>query len=241
MRRSARLFEIIQILRSANGPVTADWIAETLEVSVRTIYRDIAALQAMRTPIEGEAGIGYIMRSGYDLPPLNFGPEEIEALIVGLSLLARTGDEGLRKAARRISSKIQELQTGNEGLYVSDWGAPPPLEVDMDEMRTAIRDGCMIEIEYFDLKDQTTVRKVKPLALVYFVEATLLAAWCELRQDFRHFRIDRIQRSTLLEEYFTDDAKFLRQLWEAREMNEQIESRLTTKFRPALSTSHEQP
>jgi len=219
MRRSARLFEIIQMLRSARGPVTADWLAETLEVSPRTIYRDIAALQSMRTPIEGEAGIGYIMRSGYDLPPLNFGPDEIEALIVGLSLLARTGDEGLRKAAQRISSKIEDLQAGSEGLYVSDWGATAPkATVDMNQIRATIRDRQKIEIDYVDLKDQTSTRTVKPIAIIYFIEATLLAAWCELRQDFRHFRVDRIERVALLDVHFAEEADKLRALWETREI-----------------------
>ena len=99
MRRSTRLFEIIQILRSAAQPMTAADLAAALEVSMRTVYRDIAALQAMRTPIKGEAGIGYIMRKGYDLPPLNFDQEEAEALFVGLSMLARTGDSDLQRAA----------------------------------------------------------------------------------------------------------------------------------------------
>ena len=101
MRRSTRLFEIIQILRAAEAPVTADKLADKLEVSVRTVYRDIAALQAQRTPIEGEAGVGYLMRRGYDLPPLNFDAEEVEALWVGLSMLARTGDSTLQHAAAR--------------------------------------------------------------------------------------------------------------------------------------------
>jgi predicted DNA-binding transcriptional regulator YafY len=119
MRHPARLFEIIQILRSANAPVTAMQIAGTLEVSPRTVYRDIAALQAMRTPIEGEAGIGYVMRSGYDLPPLNFDADEIESLVVGLSLLARTGDRGLQQAAARISAKIDTLRRDPGALQSS--------------------------------------------------------------------------------------------------------------------------
>jgi predicted DNA-binding transcriptional regulator YafY len=109
MRRSDRLFEIIQILRSARQPVTAEAIARQLEVSTRTIYRDISALQVMNTPIEGESGIGYIMRRGYDLPPLNFDLEEIEALRVGLALLSRTGDSALQCAARRIHAKVDAL------------------------------------------------------------------------------------------------------------------------------------
>ena len=110
MQRIPRMFEIIQILRGATGPVLADDLADRLEVSARTIYRDISALQAMSIPIEGAAGIGYVMRRGYDLPPVNFDQEEIEALRVGLLMLSRTGDSALQKAARRITSKIDALQ-----------------------------------------------------------------------------------------------------------------------------------
>jgi len=116
MRRSNRLFEIIQILRSAGRPMTADALAQKLEVSTRTIYRDISALQMMSTPIEGEPGIGYVMRRGYDLPPLNFDLEEIEALRVGLALLSRTGDSALQRAARgafmRRSRRSTDRRTG---------------------------------------------------------------------------------------------------------------------------------
>lgn len=121
MRRSTRLFEIIQILRAAGAPVTAEALAARLEVSVRTVYRDIAELQAQRTPIEGEAGIGYVMRRGYDLPPLNFDAEEVEALWVGLSLLARTGDSHLQRAASRICQKIDALHCPADWLQVAPW------------------------------------------------------------------------------------------------------------------------
>ena len=106
MRKASRLFEIIQILRLANRPVTAQTIADRLEVTVRSIYRDIAALQAMRVPIEGGRGIGYILRSGFDLPPLMFSIEESEAMVLALALLQRTGDSQLKKAAERLSDKI---------------------------------------------------------------------------------------------------------------------------------------
>ena len=111
MGRSTRLFELIQILRAADRPVSAVRLAETLEVSVRTIYRDIAALQAMRTPVEVAAGVGYILRASYDLPPVNFDAEEVEALRVGLLMLARTGDSALQRAALRVRQKITDLMT----------------------------------------------------------------------------------------------------------------------------------
>lgn len=119
MRRSTRLFEIIQILRAAEGPLTADVIAEQLEVSKRTIYRDIAALQAMRTPIEGEAGLGYVMRRGYDLPPLNFDGEEIEALRVGLAMLTRTGRQ--RPARGRAPDQPQDRSVARARRLADDF------------------------------------------------------------------------------------------------------------------------
>ena len=187
MRRTARLFEIIQLLRSQTKPITAEKLAEMLEVSTRTVYRDIVALQAMRTPIEGEAGIGYVMRRGYDLPPLNFDVEEIEAIVVGLSLLSRTGDSGLLQAAARVSAKIDEVRNSSNSLHVSDWGADAPPAVDMSLLRQVIRDEQKISIDYCDESNNSTQRTLLPIAIVYYVEVTVLAAWCELRNDFRHF------------------------------------------------------
>ena len=144
MQRTTRLFEVIQILRAAQNPMTADQLAEKLEVSTRTIYRDIASLQAMRTPIEGESGIGYILRKSYDLPPLNFDREEVEALHVGLSMLARTGDGALQSAARRICGKIDALRDTAPWINVVPYGAPqddPALGcVSKSLLRDAIRE-----------------------------------------------------------------------------------------------------
>jgi predicted DNA-binding transcriptional regulator YafY len=125
MGRSTRLFELIQILRAADRPVSAVRLAETLEVSVRTIYRDIAALQAMWTPVEGAAGVGYILRASYDLPPVNFDAEEVEALGVGLSMLARTGDSALQRAALRVRQKTTDLMTQFIGCRLRLGGARP--------------------------------------------------------------------------------------------------------------------
>ncbi|WP_394691470.1 helix-turn-helix transcriptional regulator [Hoeflea sp.] len=217
MRRSDRLFEIIQILRSARQPVTAEAIARQLEVSTRTIYRDISALQVMNTPIEGESGIGYIMRRGYDLPPLNFDMEEIEALRVGLALLSRTGDSALQGAARRIHEKVDALHGPADWLQVAPWGAalddPAKGCVSKATLRDAIRDERKLELIYQDEKGRETVRTVRPLALVYHLECVMLAAWCELRGAFRHFRADRIYGCGVLEERFTGQAGALRMIW----------------------------
>lgn len=219
MRRADRLFEIIQIMRSETTPVTADRLAEMLEVSPRTIYRDIAVLQGMRTPIEGEAGIGYVMRAGYDLPPLNFDREEIEAIVVGLGLLVRTGDLGLQKSAKRVAMKIDALRDTFPALHVSDWAAPISEIIDPARLRDAIRESRKLELRYCDEDGVETERIVRPIAMVYHVEATILAAWCELRRDFRHFRIDRISRAIMLDMDFRNEAAGLRAEWEAARRN----------------------
>ncbi len=217
MRRSSRLFEIIQTLRAAARPVRAEDLARRLEVSNRTIYRDIAALQAMRTPIEGAAGIGYVMRAGYDLPPLNFDRDEIEALRVGLSMLARTGDSALQQAARRVCDKIEDLHEPADWLQVAPWGAPrddPALGcVSKSLLRDAIRDRRKLRLIYRDAEDRETTRIVRPVAMIYHVECVLLAGWCELRHAFRHFRTDRIHGCEVLDAQFRGQGSALRRLW----------------------------
>jgi predicted DNA-binding transcriptional regulator YafY len=217
MPRSNRLFEIIQIVRSANRPVTADDLARDLEVSARTIYRDIAALQSMQTPIEGEAGIGYIMRKGYDLPPLNFDQEEIEALRVGLMLLTRTSDSMLQRAAQRICDKIDALHGSADWLQVTPWGAPSddPRKgcVPISMLRAAIRDELKLSLTYCDKDDRKSVRTIRPVAMIYHMDCVLLAGWCELRGSFRHFRTDRIHNCRNMEQGFSGESESLRSLW----------------------------
>jgi predicted DNA-binding transcriptional regulator YafY len=220
MGRSNRMFEVIQVLRSARKPLTALAIAERLEVHQRTIYRDIAALQAMRIPIEGEAGIGYVMRRGFDLPPLMFDADEVEAIVVGLALLRRTGDAGLQRAAASVGTKIAEVlpqeteqSIDTRTLLVSTWGASVP-GIDMKAVRRAIREERKIRLGYLDAGNQPTQRIVRPIALVYYVEVAVLAAWCELRDDFRHFRVDRIASLKLLSDRFAGQGNGLRELWE---------------------------
>jgi len=217
MQRTDRLFEIIQILRSETRVITANEIAARLEVSVRTIYRDIQTLQSMRTPIEGEAGVGYLMRQGYDLPPLNFNVEEIEAIVVGLSLVAQTGDRGLQRAAQQVSRKIDALRGSLESLQVSERGALVPEAVDVDLIRSAIREEYKLELRYRDVNDNESQRRVLPLAIIYYVHAMLLVSWCELRADFRHFRLDRVLACSALEADFKGQGEHLREQWKLLE------------------------
>lgn len=217
MSRSNRLFEIIQALRSATRPVTAEDLALKMEVSTRTIYRDIASLQAMHTPIEGEAGIGYMMRRGYDLPPLNFDTEEIEALRVGLLLLTRTGDSTLQKAATRIFEKMDVLHGPADWLQVTSWGAPMDDSelgcVSIAMLREMIRDEYKLELVYRDEKDVKTTRVIRPIALSYRATSILLAGWCELRNALRHFRTDRIYSCEKTNQRFVGQGDVLRDLW----------------------------
>ncbi len=214
MRRTDRLFEIIQILRSETSSITADEIATRLEVSIRTVYRDIQTLQAMRTPIEGEAGVGYLMRQGYDLPALNFSADEIEAIVVGLSLVSRTGDKGLQKAAHRVSSKIDSVRSKLDSLQVSHWGAKQPESVDPEMLRSAIREQQKIMIHYRDEQKRETKRQLLPIGIIYYVESIVLIAWCELRKDFRHFRVDRMIDCQPEDDYFIGEGDRLRKDWQ---------------------------
>ena len=212
MRRSDRLFDIIQRLRTARGPTTAAALADELEVTVRTVYRDVATLQARRVPIEGAAGIGYMLRRGFDLPPLMFNTEEIEAIAVGARLVARTGDPSLHNAAESVLSKVTVVlpealraQLATAPIFVSTTGAPVPESIDLAAVRQAIREERKLHIIYADEKGARTQRTIWPIAVAYYVQATLIGAWCELRQDYRHFRADRISEMMVLDECYPSD------------------------------------
>ncbi len=211
MLRTDRLFEIINILRAAKSPLSAAAIAVRLEVTPRTIYRYIAMLQSMRIPIEGAVGIGYVMRKGYDLPPLNFDEEELESIVVGLGLLSRTGDRSLQSAAQRVMTKIETKKIPADSLRVSAWGIVAPENMCMDELREAIRREQKLRIHYVNSGGTETERKILPIVLTYYVEVAVLSAWCTLREDFRSFRVDRIRSCINLPEYFTGMAHGLRQ------------------------------
>lgn len=220
MRKASRLFEIIQILRLARHPITAAEIAGRLEVTVRSIYRDIAALQAMRVPVEGERGIGYILRPGFDLPPLMFTIEETEAVVLALALLERTGDKDLKAAARRVGEKIAgavppPLRQTLSARALHAWGAAPrqPESIDLATVRRAIRDEEKLLISYRDEQDHATVRTIRPIALIYYSQTANIVAWCELRQAIRNFRADRVEACEAAGGHFRGEGDGLRQLW----------------------------
>ena len=227
MRRADRLFDIIQRLRTARGPMTAATLAEELEVTVRTVYRDVATLQARRVPIEGAAGVGYLLRRGFDLPPLMFTIEEIEAIAVGARLVSRTGDPALQDAAESVLSKVTVVlperlrqQLAAAPFFVSASGAPVAARVDLAEVRQAIRDERKLWIAYADEKGTCSERVIWPIAVAYYVQATLVGAWCELRRDYRHFRADRITALTVLDERYPSDNGRLMAEWLALRQNE---------------------
>ena len=220
MRKASRLFEIIQILRIARRPVTAAAIAQRLEVTVRSIYRDIAALQAMRVPIDGERGIGYILRPGFDLPPLMFTIEETEALVLGLALIERTGDMELTQAAKKVAGKIAAAVPAPLRQLISSrslhaWGpiAPAPQNIDFTMIRRAIRDEEKLDIDYRDEQGRITRRIIRPLALIYYLDAAVIVGWCELREAIRNFRLDRTQSCRETGLHFRNEGDALRNAW----------------------------
>ena len=222
MRRADRLFDVIQVLRTAKKPVTAAAIAEELEVTVRTIYRDVATLQARRVPIEGAPGLGYVLRKGFDLPPLMFTIDEIEAITVGAKLVRRLRDSELQQAAARVLDKVtvvlpESLRTHVTGapVYVSRGDAPEPKGVDPAQVRAAIRDRRKIRLSYVDEKGRRTRRTIWPLAIAYYVDVSLIGAWCELRRDLRNFRVERITASRVLAARFQDHNGRLLAQWQA--------------------------
>ena len=209
MRRADRLFDVIQVLRTAKKPVTAATLAEELEVTVRTIYRDVATLQARRVPIEGAPGLGYVLRKGFDLPPLMFTIDEIEAIAVGAAGAAPARLE-LQHAAGRVLDKVTVVlpeslraHVADAPFYVSRGDAAEP-KVDVAQVRAAIRDRRKLRIAYLDEKGHRTRRTIWPLAMAYYVDVSLVGAWCELRKDLRNFRVERITASRVLAARFQD-------------------------------------
>ena len=201
--------------------MTADQLAVELETSKRTIYRDIADLMGQRVPIRGEAGIGYVLDAGFDLPPLMLTPDEIEAAVLGAQWVARRADPALAKAAEDLIAKIAASVPERLRPYVLEpvSGTPPvwnavPDTLDMPMLRMQIRSGRKIAIGYRDEQGLQSQRKVWPVTIGYFDTVRLLIAWCELRSDFRHFRTDRIATVEFLDERYPERPAALRSKWQ---------------------------
>ncbi len=208
MRRADRLFRIVQRMRRSQL-VTARQLADELEVSERTIYRDVRDLSASGVPVESEAGVGYRLR-GYDLPPLMFSRDQIEALVLGARIVNTWTDPELGKAARAALAKIEAvLPDGRESmvnetrLFAPLAAQRPRIEIDFTALRRTIGDRRKVRLTYADAEGRKSHRTVRPLALAFFGPTWGLIAWCELRRAFRSFRPDRIQEMTVLEEGFT--------------------------------------
>lgn len=198
MRRADRLFQIVQYLRGGRL-VTAARLAERLEVSERTIYRDIADLQASGVPIDGEAGVGYVMRAGFDLPPLMFSRDEIVALVTGARLVRAWGGAAMARAAEEALVKIETVLPEAERrraheveIHAIAMEMTPAVRDRIDEIETAVQARQRLNLSYVDAEARTTERVVRPLGLWFWGKVWTLVAWCELRQDFRMFRLDRI-------------------------------------------------
>lgn len=220
MRRADRLFQIIQLLRRRRRPITAAVLADRLGVSKRTIYRDVADLLATGVPIRGEAGVGYALSRSYDLPPLMFTQDELEALALGTQVVQAWADSDLAGAAETAIGKVRSVlpetlwrETRDSPLFAFSFRSRDTDRANVGLLRRAIRERRRLELRYGDAKDRHTVRAVRPLGLFFWGRIWTLAAWCELREDFRSFRIDRIESVDDLGDTFVEEqGKTLREL-----------------------------
>lgn len=230
MSRSARLLGLLQALRRRRRPVTASSLAAELGVSERTVYRDIATLVGQGAAIDGEAGLGYVLRPGFLLPPLMFGDDEIEALVLGLRWVADRGDGDLGAAAADALAKISAVlpadlrdRTEDMGLVVGPGAAVAAGAADLASLRRAIRAERKLRITYADATGRHSARTIWPFALAFFDRVRVVAAWCETRRDFRHFRTDRIAAAEVMGERYPRRRRALISEWRKREsISEQI-------------------
>lgn len=209
MRRAERLFRLVREMRSRSVSRAED-LAAYFEISVRTVYRDIAHLQASGLPIDGEAGVGYILRPGFDLPAMTFTFEQLDALAIGLSFVEVAGDMSLSQAAQEVRAKLQaalpepeKRKLENAPLFASRrQGRAAPM---LQTVRRAIREAEVLLLHYGDGEGTQTERRVRPLAIWAFTDGWLFVGWCELRKDFRAFRLDRISAIQATGEHFVED------------------------------------
>ena len=224
MSRTERLFDLLQALRRHRRPVSGQALADEVGISIRTLYRDIATLQAQGARIDGEPGVGYVLRPGFLLPPLMFSDDEIEALVLGSRWVADRADARLGEAARGALAKIgavlppelrHDLDTS--ALLVGP-GAPLAAgDANLPTIRRAIRNERKLDITYRDLRERTTTRTVWPFALAFFDRVRMMVAWCELRDGYRHFRTDRVTALTWTDSRYPRRRQALLKEWRALE------------------------
>lgn len=220
MRRADRLFEIIQILRRVRRPVSAQAIADELEVSKRSVYRDIATLAAQRVPIRGEAGVGYVLEEGFDMPPLMLTAEEIDAAVLGALWVSTRAEPELARAAENLIAKIEAItprplrrHIAAAAMSVRPVSPASEDKVDAAMLRQAILEGRKVSLGYRDGEGKESKRVVWPVLLGYRDEGRILAAWCELRQGFRYFRTDRMTFAEALDQRYPESRGSLKDRW----------------------------
>lgn len=211
MRRADRLFQIVQLIRGRRLS-TAAFLAERLEVSARTIYRDVADLQHQGVPIEGEAGVGYRLGAGFDLPPLMFSQGEANALVAAARLAQTWLDAGLAREVEGALGKIlsvlppaARVAAEAQALYAPPVGLDPRAQATLQALREAVHSRHVVQVDYADVNGRPSLRRLRPLGCFYWGKVWTLSAWCELRNDFRGFRIDRISSITVLDEQFRQE------------------------------------
>jgi predicted DNA-binding transcriptional regulator YafY len=222
MRRADRLFQILQLIRGRRL-TTAVFLSKRLEVSVRTIYRDVAELQHQGVPLEGEAGVGYRLGTGFDLPPLMFTQEEAKALVASVRLAQQGLDPGLAREAEDALGKILSVLPAAARVAAESLAVYAPLlgvdgenQQRLQRLREAVQARQRLKLHYRDLQDKSSERMIRPLGCFFWGKVWTLGSWCETRQDFRSFRVDRIEELQVLESGFQHEpgktlADFLRQ------------------------------
>ena len=205
MRRTERLFQIIQILRSTRSPITGREFADELEISLSTLYRDMAELHAQRIPITGEAGVGYVLDDGYDMPPLMLTADELEAAALGAAWVASEADPSLSRAARDLVAKLSTAIPKELRPVVLDASSKPiHTRVKVSErfdgalLRHAIRERYRLQLIYTDRDGSTTDRIVWPLLIAFLDRTRYLVGWCETKEDYRHFKTERVNELKVL-------------------------------------------
>ena len=223
MSRAARLLSLLEILRTHRQPVTALQLAQRTQVSVRTLYRDVDSLRGQGAEIAGDAGVGYLLRPGFTLPPLMFSADELEALSIGARWASLQGDAEMARAAQSAMAKIgaalpSEMRCALEttGLFVPTPQPAVPVEACQPALREAIRSQRKLCLHYRDGEGAVSERVVWPFAMAFFQNSRVLAAWCELRGDFRHFRADRVQTVTPMDEAYPTMRHTLLAAWRAQ-------------------------